>query len=98
MIVAEPGTGPEEIAGSLAEFVDAVRSRRVPSGEAHSNVLSLAMVEAAIRSAEKGRRVTIAEVLDDAYAAAVRTPRRTRKCARCWPPGPRCTTPSEPPR
>ena len=71
VVVAEPGTGPEEIAGSLAEFVDAVRSRRVPSGEAHSNVLSLAMVEAAIRSAEKGRRVTIAEVLDDAYAAAL---------------------------
>ncbi len=54
VILVEPGTGPEEIAGSLAEFVDAVRSGRMPSGEGHSNVLSLAMVEAAIRSAEAG--------------------------------------------
>ena len=34
-------------------------------------MLSLAMVEAAIRSAGEGRRVAIAEVLDDAYAQAV---------------------------
>ena len=71
VIAAEPGTDPEEIAGSLADFVDAVRTGRIPSGEGHSNVLSLAMVEAAIRSAEEGRRVTVAEVLDDAYVSAV---------------------------
>ena len=71
VIVAEPGTDPEEIAGSLAEFVDAVRTGRIPSGEAHSNISSLAMVEAAIRSAEEGRRFTIAEVLDAGYADAL---------------------------
>ena len=61
----------EEIAGGLADFVDAVRTGRIPSGEAHANLLSLAMVEAAIRSAEEDRRVLIAEVLESAYAAAL---------------------------
>lgn len=55
-----------EIAGSLAEFVSALRSGDVPSGEIHSNVYSLAMVEAAVRSAQTGARVSIADVLDDA--------------------------------
>jgi predicted dehydrogenase len=62
---------PEQIAGSLAEFVAVLRHGGVPSGEVHANVLSLAMVEAAITSAGSGRRVTIAEVLDTAYKTAV---------------------------
>jgi predicted dehydrogenase len=66
---------PEEIAGSLAEFVSALRTGDIPSGEVHSNVLSLAMVEAAVRSAETGQRVRIADVLTDAHAAAVRDER-----------------------
>lgn len=64
-------TVPAEIAGSLVEFVGALRDGRVPSGEVHANVLSLAMVEAAVRSAESGTRVAIAEVLEQAYAQAV---------------------------
>jgi predicted dehydrogenase len=64
---------PEQIAGSLAEFVAVLRDGSVPSGEVHANVLSLAMVEAAITSAEAHRRVTMAEVLDRAYDAAVAT-------------------------
>jgi predicted dehydrogenase len=75
-IVAAPGDGPEDLAGALAEFVAAVHSRTIPSGEAHSNVLSLAMVEAAIRSAQLTRPVTIAETLDDAYAAALQAEQR----------------------
>jgi predicted dehydrogenase len=67
------GGGGEEIAGSLAEFVDALRTGRVPSGEVHSNVLSLAMVEAAVLSAESGQRVFIDRVLEDAYSEAVVT-------------------------
>ncbi|GAA3615285.1 Gfo/Idh/MocA family protein [Microlunatus ginsengisoli] len=71
---AEPGSRPEQIAGSFAEFAAAVRTGETrPAGEVHSNVLSLAMVEAAIRSAEHRRRVSIAEILDDAYADAIRT-------------------------
>jgi predicted dehydrogenase len=67
-----PG-GPEDVGGALAEFVDALRTGAVPSGEVHANVLSLAMVEAAIRSAATGERLTIARVLEDGYAAALRT-------------------------
>lgn len=70
-IEAAIGTDPEQTAGSLAEFVDAVQTGRVPSAEARRNVLSLAMVEAAIRSAQEGRRVLIAEILADAYASAL---------------------------
>jgi len=74
-IAGTVGTGPEQIAGSLAEFLSVLGTDTIPSGEAHCNVLSLAMVEAAIASAAEGRRVLIAEVLDRAYAEAVRTER-----------------------
>ncbi len=70
-LAADITSGPEQIAGSLAEFVAALRTGAVPSGEAHSNVLSLTMVEAAIRSAREARRVEIAEVLADAHADAL---------------------------
>jgi predicted dehydrogenase len=72
-IEAAVGDEPEQIAGSLAEFVAVLASGGTPSGEAHSNVLSLAMVEAAIKSADEGRRVLIGDVLDQAYTDAVRT-------------------------
>ncbi len=78
---------PEQIAGSLAEFVAVLRSGATPSGEVHSNVLSLAMVEAAIRSAETGERVLIADVLDDAYAEALQKESRdeVRAAMQFWP-------------
>jgi len=62
---------PEEVEGSLAEFLAALRGGDTPSGEVHSNALSLAMVEAAIRSAETRTRVLVADVIEDAYAEAV---------------------------
>ena len=68
--------GPQEIAGSLAEFIDAVRTGTLPSGEVHSNVRSLAMVEAAVLSAETGQRVSIDAVLKDALATAIADERR----------------------
>jgi predicted dehydrogenase len=70
-ISAPVGRGPEQIAGSLAEFIRALRTGDTPWGEAHSNVLSLCMVEAAVRSATQGRRVTIAALLEDAYREAL---------------------------
>ena len=84
---AEVADEPEQIAGSLAEFVRALREGTVPSGEVHANVLSLAMVEAATTSAEAGRRVTIAEVLDTAYAAALEAESddAVRDRLRSWP-------------
>jgi predicted dehydrogenase len=79
--------GPEQIAGSLAEFVSALRTGDTPSGEAHSNVLSLAMVEAAIRSAVDGQRVMIAGLLEDAYREAVGARQRPEVAAALarWP-------------
>jgi predicted dehydrogenase len=66
----------EEIAGALAEFIHALRTGTVPSGDVHSNVLSLAMVEAAVESADGGRRVLIEDVLDAAYVTAIANERR----------------------
>ncbi|POH61116.1 Gfo/Idh/MocA family protein [Arthrobacter glacialis] len=63
--------GPEQIAGSLAEFVSAIRTGKVPDGEIHANVHSLAMVEAAVLSAETGQRVRIDDVLTAAYEQAL---------------------------
>lgn len=86
-IPAEPGKDPEQIAGSLAEFAVALRSGTTPSGEVHSNVLSLAMVEGAIRSAETGKRVLIADLLEQAFTDAVADERRPeiRAALASWP-------------
>jgi predicted dehydrogenase len=64
---------PEEIAGSLVEFVDAVRTSEHPQSEVHSNVISLAMVESAVRSANTGAPVRIADVITEAYTEALAT-------------------------
>jgi len=71
-----PGDAPEEIAGSLAEFISALRTGVVPSAEIHDNVFSLAMVEAAVTSADSKQRVSIDDVLDAAYRDAVAAERR----------------------
>ena len=80
---------PEEIAGSLADFVDALRTGRTPESEVHSNVRSLAMVEAATRSADTGERVLIEDVFSEALARAIEISPRDRLTAalRSWSPG-----------
>ncbi len=50
---------PQGIAGSLRDFVDALRTGATPMGECHDNIKSLAMVFAAIESAETGSRVPV---------------------------------------
>jgi predicted dehydrogenase len=62
-----------EIAGSLREFVAALRTGREPMGRVHANVMSLAMVEAATQSAAQGRRVAVDDVLERSYEAAIAT-------------------------
>jgi predicted dehydrogenase len=74
--VGSGGSGRPEIAGALDEFVAALRTGRTPSGEVHSNVFSLAMVEGAVRSADGLRSVGLDEVLEDAYRTAVTDERR----------------------
>ena len=78
--------GPEEIAGALAEFVRCLRTGEVPSGEIHANVLSLAMVEAAVESSQTGQKVLIRDVLDDAHrhALAVESVPAAREVLAAW--------------
>ncbi|MGI8870305.1 MAG: Gfo/Idh/MocA family protein [Mycobacteriales bacterium] len=57
---APPANGIE---GSLAAFVHALRTGEAPMGECHDNLQSLALVHAAIASADQGRKVTLEEVL-----------------------------------
>jgi predicted dehydrogenase len=86
-IPAVPGTGPEELAGSLAEFISALRGGGLPASEVHRNVMSLAMVEGAIRSARTGDRAFLADLLDEAYQHALTTERRPelRAALVAWP-------------
>jgi hypothetical protein len=60
-----------EIAGSLRDFVAAVRTGSTPMGRVHQNVMSLAMVEAAILSAATGSRVSVDSLLEDSYRQAI---------------------------
>ncbi len=64
------------IEGSLAAFVNALRTGVTPDGEVHGNVMSLAMVEAAIESKDAGKRIAIDDVLERAYAEAVANEKR----------------------
>jgi predicted dehydrogenase len=59
------------IAGSLREFVHALRTGEVPMGEVHDNIASLAMVEAAIESNGSGRRVLLDAIMSGAVEQAV---------------------------
>ena len=52
------------IAGSLAEFVHALKTGSVPNGECHDNIKSFSMVCAAVESARRRERVELAEFLD----------------------------------
>ncbi|GLH96315.1 Gfo/Idh/MocA family protein [Phytohabitans aurantiacus] len=67
-------TGPpySGIAGALQVFVRALRTGEPPSGEVHENVMSLAMVESAVRSAASGRLERVDDVLRQAHAQALR--------------------------
>jgi predicted dehydrogenase len=82
-----PRSPYDGIAGALLVFTDALRSGMVPMGEVHENVLSLAMVEAAVRSAETGQRVLIDDVLAAAHAEALRTETHpdVRDALASWP-------------
>ena len=70
----DEGSGEDpglEIAGSLRDFVAAVRTGATPMGRVHQNIMSLAMVEAAILSAATGSRVSVDALLEDSYRQAV---------------------------
>jgi predicted dehydrogenase len=60
-----------DIAGALAVFCAALRTGETPMGEVHENVMSLAMVEAAVESAATGAPVQLDDVLARAHAQAL---------------------------
>jgi predicted dehydrogenase len=82
-----PGGGRPGIGWALREFVGALRTGVVPMGEVHENLMSLAMVEAAVASAAAGSRVQLDDVLAAAHADALRDERRgdVRAVLESWP-------------
>lgn len=68
----DPG---QEIAGSLRDFVAALRTGSTPMGQVHQNIMSLAMVEAAMLSASTGTRISVDALLAESYEQAVLTER-----------------------
>ncbi len=75
------------IAGSLQVFTEALASGTTPSGEVHENVMSLAMVEAAVESAETRQRVLLDDVLTRAWEKAINeeTHAEVRDVLSNWP-------------
>ncbi|WP_420111262.1 Gfo/Idh/MocA family protein [Pseudactinotalea sp.] len=82
--VPDPG---QELTGSLRAFVAGIRDGAPMMCDAADNVLSLAMVEAAVESASTGQRVLIDDVLEHAHAAALAAERRddVRAALAAWP-------------
>lgn len=62
-VQVEPEEAKYGIEASLDEFLDALRTGKTPQGECRDNILSLAMVFAAIESSKRKEIVQIAEVL-----------------------------------
>lgn len=83
---AEGGEEPDQIAASLVECVSALREGRTPMCEVHENLLSFAMVEAAVASVERGQRVEIDELLEQARleAIAAETDPAARELLQSW--------------
>src|SRR5690625_1054161 len=85
-VAAESGEEPDQIAASLIEFVSALREGRTPMCEVHENLLSFAMVEAAVASIDHGGRIEIDELLEQARveAIAAETDERARELMHSW--------------
>ncbi|MGP9695252.1 Gfo/Idh/MocA family protein [Brachybacterium sp. AOP25-B2-12] len=70
-IAADADPELDQIDASLVEFCTALREGRTPMCEVHENILSFAMVEAAVASIDRGTRVDIDEMLEEARVQAV---------------------------
>lgn len=69
--------GLEGIEGSLQQFVASLRDGSTPPTEVRANIRSLAMVEGAIRSSDRGGdRIVIADLLEESLAQAIAAERR----------------------
>ena len=70
-VEAETAPEPDQIAASLVECVSALREGRTPMCEIHENLLSFAMVEAAVAAVDGGGRIEIDELLEQARLEAI---------------------------
>jgi predicted dehydrogenase len=68
--------GGNGIGRALRAFTHALRTGETPSGEVHENLMSLAMVEAAVESARTGQRALLDDVLHRAHAQALQNEQR----------------------
>ncbi|WP_233190570.1 Gfo/Idh/MocA family protein [Brachybacterium sp. UMB0905] len=86
-IAAEDAPEPDQIAASLVEFVSALREGRTPLCEVHENLLSFAMVEAAVAAVERGERVLIDNLLEEARRDAITAEAdpAAREILQSWP-------------
>lgn len=86
-VAAEAAPEKDQIAASLVEFVSALREGRTPMCEVHENLLSFAMVEAAVASVDSGTRIEIDPLLEQARleAIAAETDDDAREILRSWP-------------
>ena len=85
-VEAETAPEPDQIAASLVECVSALREGRTPMCEIHENLLSFAMVEAAVVAVDGGGRVEIDELLEQARleAIAAEADEDAREIMRSW--------------
>ena len=85
-VEAETAPEPDQIAASLVECVSALREGRTPMCEIHENLLSFAMVEAAVAAVDGGGRVEIDELLEQARleAIAAEADEDAREIMRSW--------------
>jgi predicted dehydrogenase len=85
-VEAETAPEPDQIAASLVECVSALREGRTPMCEIHENLLSFAMVEAAVAAVESGGRIEIDELLEQARleAIAAEADEDAREIMRSW--------------
>lgn len=82
----DPESQPDQIAASLIEFVTALREARTPMCEVHENLLSFAMVEAAVAAVDHGMRIEIDPLLEEAkeQAIAAETHPEARALMQSW--------------
>ncbi|MCD2169206.1 Gfo/Idh/MocA family oxidoreductase [Microbacterium sp. JC 701] len=71
-VEVEVRSDSEGIEGSLKEFVASLRSGRTPQNEVRANVRTLAMVEGAIRSSDRGgEKVVLDDLIEESLALAI---------------------------
>lgn len=62
---------PEEIAGSLVDFLHAIRTGEPPALRVEENIATLAMVEAAVQSSALAQRIRLSDIYDQALKQAI---------------------------